>query len=70
MNHFGYETLPPYTGPERKHPKKLKIRGLLWRGDFTKKNIRELAKNNGEPEVKRKGKKEKKPVENTEIETT
>lgn len=42
MTHFGYETLPPYTGPERKHAKKLKIRGLLWRGDFTKKNASEL----------------------------
>lgn len=53
MKHFGYESLPPYTGPERKHPKKLKIRGLLFRGDFTKKNVSELDGN----ESARNGKK-------------
>jgi hypothetical protein len=50
MQHFGYETLPPYTGPERKNPQKLKIRGLLWRGDFTKTIANEL--NSGKTEGK------------------
>jgi len=40
-NYYGYEGVPTDL-PERKNPRKLKIRGLLWRGDFTLKNMSEL----------------------------